>query len=74
MWKCAIQKHEVYRNEILKALISLSSKAEFNELKFMLKLIHTIPLNHTDKFIMLFLKTIAQNISSRISGVNQDPI
>jgi hypothetical protein len=66
MWKCAIQKHEVYRNEILKALISLSSKAELDELKVMLKLIHTIPLNHTDKFIMLFLKSIASNISSRI--------
>ena len=73
MWKCAMQKHEVYRNEILKALISLSSKAEYNELKVMLKLIHTIPLNHTDKFIMLFLKTIASNISSKISGVNEDP-
>jgi hypothetical protein len=59
MWKCAMQKHEVYRNEILKALISLSSKAEYNELKVILKLIHTVPLNHTDKFILLLLKTIA---------------
>lgn len=69
MWKCAMQKHEVYRNEILKALISLSSKAEYNELNVILKLIQTVPLNHTDKFIMLLLKTIAQNISSKITGV-----
>jgi len=33
MWDCAMQKHEVYRVAILKALIFLGSKVKCHELK-----------------------------------------
>ena len=33
MWDCAMQKHEVYRVAILKALIFLGSKAKHRELR-----------------------------------------
>ena len=66
MWDFAMQKHEVYKVAIMKALINLAQKVKCNELKIMFQKIKQQPLNQTDKFLMLLLKTIAKNIAQVI--------
>lgn len=68
MWECAMTKHEVYRVALLKTFAFLGSKAKAQELKLIFNKIKSTPLNHTDKFIMRLLKTIAKNISVTING------
>jgi len=66
MWDFAMQKHEVYKVAIMKALNKLAQKVKCNELNLMFQKIKQQPLNQTDKFLMLLLKTIAKNISQVI--------
>jgi len=68
MWDCAMQKHEVYRVAILKALIFLGGKVDYPELKLLFGKIKSTSLAHTDKFLMFLLKTLAKNISFKIEG------
>jgi transcriptional regulator CtsR len=68
MWDCAMQKHEVYRVAILKAFIFLGSRVKCKELRLIYQKIKKTTLNHTDKFLMRLLETIAKNISKTIDG------
>ena len=66
MWDFAMQKHEVYKVAIMKALINLAQKVKCNELSIMFQKIKQTPLNQTDKFLMRLLQTIAKNIAQVI--------
>ena len=63
MWQCAMEKHEVYRVAILKALISLASIVKSKELRFIFEKVRALPASQIDKFMMLLLKTMAKNVA-----------
>lgn len=52
IWDCAMQKHEVYKVAILKAIMFIASIAKYKELRIIYQKIVQTPLNHTDKFLM----------------------
>ena len=68
IWDCAMQKHEVYRVAILKAIMFIASIAKHKELQIIYQKIVQTPLSQTDKFLMQLLKTIARNISRVLEG------
>lgn len=68
MWQCAMQKHEVYRVAILKALIFLASIVRSQELRFIYEKVRSLPANQIDKFMMLLLKTMAKNVAQTVDG------
>ena len=68
MWDCAMQKHEVYRVAILKALIFLASKVDCKLLRLLYQKVKQTPLGHIDKFIMGLLKAVAKSIAQQIDG------
>lgn len=68
MWQCAMEKHEVYRVAILKALISLASIVKSKELSFIFEKVRALPASQIDKFMMLLLKAMAKNVAQTIDG------
>jgi len=68
MWDCAMQKHEVYKVAILKALIFLASIVRSQELQIIFEKVRALPPNQMDKFMMLLLKTMAKNVAQVVDG------
>lgn len=64
MWNCATKKHEAYKVAILKALTSLSERAELQHIKYLLNKVKSVQYTEIDKFYLEFVRKIACSLSN----------